>query len=238
MNIVVIGGSGGIGSALLRQIQSRYPQATIFATYHESEAKKDLSSNTKTHWSQLDVTSEESIRSYAMQFDKVNWLISAVGFLHHRRNLPEKSIEQVDPDFFLRNLQVNALSALLIAKHFKRSLKHNDLALLAVISAKVGSIEDNRLGGWHSYRCSKAALNMAIKNISIEWRRSMPNVCVTALHPGTTDTSLSQPFQRNVPQGKLFTPDYTAECLVNLLSQMQSSDSGRFLAYDGTHLPW
>jgi len=109
---------------------------------------------------------------------------------------------------------------------------------MAVVSAKVGSIEDNRLGGWYSYRCSKAALNMAIKNISIEWRRRSPNVCVTSLHPGTTDTRLSAPFQRNVPDGKLFSCDHTAQCLVDVVSRLQLSDSGKFLAYNGEELPW
>ena len=235
MNIIVIGGSGGIGAGLLREISTRQSKARVFATRHSSTIPDSAA---KVEWADLDITCEKSIQSYAEQFDRVDWLINAVGLLHDQDNLPEKSIAQLDPQFFLRSMQVNALPTLLLAKHFKTALKHTEPALMAVVSARVGSIEDNRLGGWHSYRCSKAALNMALKNISIEWRRSMPNVCVTALHPGTTDTNLSVPFQRNVPDGKLFTSNYTAECLVNVLSKLQPSDTGKFLAYDGAEIPW
>ena len=238
MKVIVIGGSGGIGSGLLRQIHLRYPQAELFATRHTSQFAADAPSPACVQWAQLDVTCEESICAYAAQFDRVHWLISTAGFLHNGDALPEKSLEQIDPEFFLRNVQINALSALLLAKHFKSALQHNEAALMAVISAKVGSIEDNRLGGWYSYRCSKASLNMAIKNISIEWRRRLPNVCVTSLHPGTTNTRLSAPFQRNVPDGKLFSCDYTAQCLVDVVSRLQPSDSGKFFAYDGEELPW
>lgn len=238
MKIIVIGGSGGIGFGLLQQIKLRYPQAEVFATRHSSQPTANCQQLSDVQWSQVDVSNEKSIASFAKQFDQVHWLISAVGLLHDQQALPEKSIEQIDPEFFLRNVQVNALSALLLAKHFKPALTHSEAALMAVVSAKVGSIEDNRLGGWHSYRCSKAALNMAIKNISIEWRRRLPNVCVTALHPGTTDTNLSAPFQRNVPDGKLFSCDYTAQCLMDVMSRLQPSDSGKFLAYDGVELPW
>jgi len=109
---------------------------------------------------------------------------------------------------------------------------------LAVISAKVGSIQDNRLGGWYSYRASKAALNMAIKTISLEWQYKVPNCCVAALHPGTTDTQLSAPFQANVAIKKLFSADQTAALLIDVIDNLNSKNSGRFWNWDGKEIPW
>jgi len=101
-----------------------------------------------------------------------------------------------------------------------------------------GSIEDNQLGGWFSYRASKAALNMCLKTLAVEWRRSLPNVAVAALHPGTTDTNLSGPFQHNVPPGQLFTPRQSVDYLVDVLDGLKPVQSGQFLAFDGEELPW
>ena len=117
-------------------------------------------------------------------------------------------------------------------------LKRSPAGVFAAISAKVGSIEDNRLGGWYSYRCSKAALNMALKTLSIEWQRKCPAVCVVSLHPGTTDTALSKPFQSHVPAASLFSPEKTAGFLVDRLAALRAEDSGSFLAFDGEALPW
>ena len=109
---------------------------------------------------------------------------------------------------------------------------------LAAVSARVGSIEDNRLGGWYSYRMSKAALNMALKTLSIEWKHSHAKGCVAALHPGTNDSPLSKPFQANVAAQNLFDPACTATCFVTLLTRLQPADSGKFWAWDGSQLPW
>jgi len=240
MNVILIGGSGGIGAALVDAIAVTYPRAQIHATYLNNKPVGAVADNIE--WSLLDVTSEVAIKNYAATFDQVHWIINAVGILHIDQLMPEKTVTQIDAGFFMRNLQVNALPTLLLAKYFKRALAAGaDQKIpshFSTVSAKVGSIEDNRLGGWYSYRCSKAALNMAIKSLGIEWRRTMPHVCVSALHPGTTDTDLSAPFQRNVPNGKLFTPQYSAECLVQVLGSKTEADSGKFFAYDGQELPW
>ena len=239
MKVVVFGGSGGIGSALIRKVVENYPDAEIFATWHNTPPADEMN----VSWESVDLCSEASIGSYASTFNDVHWLINAVGMLHSGSKMPEKTVRAIDAEFFISNVQLNALATLLIAKHFKDALSSpSEIAgttrQFATISAKVGSIEDNRLGGWYSYRCSKAALNMAIKNLSIEWRRTLPSVCVTALHPGTTETQLSAPFQRNVPDGKLFSPDKTAEYLIKRLSQLTPEDTGKFLTYDGEVLPW
>ena len=239
LKVIVFGGSGGIGSALIEKLFETYPDVEVFATWHNTP----VTNESDVTWQSVDLCSEASISAYASKFTEVHWIINAAGMLHHGSNMPEKTVRTVDPEFFMSNVQLNALATLLIAKHFKAALSSAfDIAepvrQFATVSAKVGSIEDNRLGGWYSYRCSKAALNMAIKNLSIEWRRTLPNVCVTSLHPGTTETDLSAPFQRNVPEGKLFPPDKTAGYLIDRLSQLTPEDTGKFLTYDGEVLPW
>lgn len=238
MNIVVFGGSGGIGSAIVKQVTRVFPDATVFATWNRTRPTAE----SRVRWFQVDLCSEISIQEFSSQFDQVHWVINAAGMLHDDTQMPEKSLQQIEPEFFMHNVQLNALSTLLIAKHFRGALKDANgsevTKQFATISAKVGSIEDNRLGGWYSYRCSKAALNMAIKNLSIEWSRTVPDICVTALHPGTTDTGLSAPFQRNVPEGKLFSADKVADCFVKLMVKLTTSDTGKFFSYDGEELPW
>ncbi len=233
MNVIIFGGGGGIGAALIKEVRARFPQATVFATWHSTQP--DVSD---VHWSRVDVTDEAQISAFAEGIGDVTWIVNAVGMLHTQDLQPEKSIKELDPAFFSHNLNVNVLPTLLIAKHFMKHLRHGQPSVYATVSARVGSITDNRLGGWYSYRCSKAALNMAIKNISLEYKRVLPAVCVTALHPGTTDTELSAPFQARVPQGKLFPTAKTAAFLVDRLEALTPADTGQFLAYDGSEIPW
>jgi NAD(P)-dependent dehydrogenase (short-subunit alcohol dehydrogenase family) len=208
MNIVITGGSGGIGGAFVEAFATRPEVGKIIATCNRHPSTLG---HPKVTWHRLDLTDETAMRDWAAQLDEIDWLINAAGILHTRAHRPEKSIRQIDTGFFL---------------------------VFATISAKVGSIEDNRLGGWISYRASKAALNMSIKTLAIEWRRTLPNVAVVALHPGTTDTALSKPFQRNVPHGQLFTPEYSVNCMLSVLESLKPAHSGQFLAFDGERLPW
>ena len=193
-------------------------------------------------WFPLEVTEEQSLTDFAenlrSHISEIDWLINATGLLHSETQMPEKALKQVKPDFFLQNMAINALSSLMLAKHLSAFFKHNRSSVFASISAKVGSIEDNKLGGWYSYRCSKAALNMAMKNISIEWARSHKNVCIAALHPGTTNTSLSEPFQKNVKPEKLFSPQQTADYLLSILNTLTPEKTGQFWSWDQELLPW
>ena len=116
--------------------------------------------------------------------------------------------------------------------------RHDERSILAAISAKVGSIGDNQLGGWYGYRASKAALNMFMRNIAIEYRRTSPRTIAVVLHPGTTDTRLSQPFQKNVPAEKLFSVDRTVTQLLEVIENLEEGDSGQFFSWDGSPLPW
>ena len=137
-----------------------------------------------------------------------------------------------------RSFQVNAIGPALVAKHFLPRLPKDRPARFAVLSARVGSIEDNRLGGWYGYRASKAALNMLVRSLAIELARTRPLAVCVALHPGTVDTALSRPFQRNVAAQKLFTPAYAAGRLLDVLDGLGPGDSGGFYAYDGTRIPF
>lgn len=129
---------------------------------------------------------------------------------------------------------VNAIGPALIAKHFLPRLRKDHKAVFAALSARVGSIGDNRLGGWTSYRASKAALNMILRTLAIEQRRSAKNSVVAALHPGTVDTGLSKPFQGRVPDSQLFGPHRAALALLGVIEQLTAEDSGGFFAWDGT----
>lgn len=237
LNIVVVGGNGGIGQAIVQTIVDRYPHASVLATWRRTPPPA-IQSNASAEWIQLDASDEDSVEKFARQLKSLDWLINAAGMLHTPDFGPEKTIRHFDADFFTLNMTANVLPTLLLAKHFGRCFSDTEKGVFATVSAKVGSIQDNRLGGWTSYRCSKAALNMALKNISIEWGRINSKVCVAALHPGTTDTDLSKPFQGAVARDKLFSPQRTAGYLIDVVETLTPENSGQFLAYDGAVLPW
>ena len=265
--VLLIGGTSGIGKALLERMLEDNKVEQIFATYHrrrpianhpnteDPDVKepdtKNTDTKTKVVWLAMDVTSEPSIKkaidTIGDQVDHIDWVINAVGLLHNDSHQPEKAVKQLDPDFFIDNMKVNALPSLLIAKHIKPLLQarlkagdpsETDPAIYATISARVGSISDNKLGGWYSYRMSKAALNMGMKTLSIEWQRSLKNVCVAVMQPGTVDTPLSKPFQTNVPDEKLFQPQQCADNLLTVLSQLTVEDTGYFVDWAGKPIDW
>jgi len=136
-----------------------------------------------------------------------------------------------------RSYRINAIGPALVAKHFLPLLTRERKAMFAALSARVGSIEDNQLGGWHAYRASKAALNMLLKTLSIELARQNPTAICVGLHPGTVDTRLSGPFQRGVPEGKLFSPQKSARHLLNVLDTLSPEQSGQIFAWDGQRIP-
>ncbi|MDH5903581.1 SDR family oxidoreductase [Vibrio splendidus] len=240
LHILVVGGSGGIGFAVVKHLLSElsrfdFLDVHVDATYHSQQPELE---NSRLNWHKVDATNEADIEQLSKQFEKLDWLINCVGMLHTPELGPEKNLSSIDPEFFLKNISVNTLPSLLLAKHFTSILRTSDNPKFAVVSAKVGSISDNRLGGWYSYRSSKAALNMFIKTMSIEWQRTIKKGTVLALHPGTTDTALSKPFQTNVPEGKLFESSYVAHQLVDIIRTATPDNSGHFYAYDGEQLSW
>ena len=190
----------------------------------------------------MDITMEAEVSQIVdnikTKTDRLHYAINCVGFLQTDNIKPEKNLRSLNPDHLIRYFQVNSIGGVLLAKHLVRLFKHSDRSVFATLSAKVGSIGDNQLGGWYGYRASKAALNMFIKSAAIEYRRVCPQTIVVLLHPGTTDTNLSRPFQEYVPPEKLFTPDRAVRQLINTIANLQITDSGTFWSWDGTQLPW
>ena len=246
-NALIVGASQGIGLGFVRALLLNQQVNKIYATYRNQESATELIALTHQYPKRLtclsvDITAEVQIEAAIKQIkadvDKLHLVIYCVGVLHEGELTPEKSLRQIDSENLLYYFQVNSIGAVLLAKHLMPLLRHSDRSVYASISAKVGSIGDNRLGGWYGYRASKAALNMFLKTTAIEYSRRCPKVIVVALHPGTTDTRLSQPFQKNVPPEKLFPVEHTVNLLSQVISNLQPKDSGEFFAWDGTQLPW
>jgi NAD(P)-dependent dehydrogenase (short-subunit alcohol dehydrogenase family) len=151
---------------------------------------------------------------------------------------PEKSWRHLDPQVMSRAYAVNAIGPALIAKHTLGLLRRDAKTVFACISARVGSIEDNRLGGWHAYRASKAALDMLVRNLAIELRQRNPHAVCVALHPGTVDTALSRPFQSAVDPARLQSPADSARRMLATLDALGPGDTGKLWAYDGGLIPF
>jgi len=237
MQKVIIGGNGGIGNAFIRLFVEKGNHEVI-ATYHNTKPSEELIQNTRVKWLQLDATDESAVGEFCQKLADVSLFINSVGMLHDHEYKPEKSTRDLDKDYFIKSMNLNALPTMLFAKHMPAHFRHKQPAVFATISARVGSIEENYLGGWYSYRASKAALNQVLKTLSIEWRRNLPNVCVAALHPGTTDTALSKPFQKNVPENQLFSADKSVMLMSDMISNLSPDKSGQFISFDGEILPW
>ncbi|SIT65723.1 NAD(P)-dependent dehydrogenase, short-chain alcohol dehydrogenase family [Ectothiorhodosinus mongolicus] len=249
MNIIVIAGSGGLGRAFVEALAARPEVRSIIATHrrdnptvqrdHATQGQASaVGLSEKCRWHQLDATQEAQVAAFAEQCQEIDWLINAAGMLHQGEYLPEKRIAQLDPEFALENFRTNTLPTMLLARHLLPKMRHGRPAVFASISARLASIGENGIGGWYSYRASKAALNQVIRTLSIECRRTHPQLSLAALHPGTTDTALSKPFQRNVPDGQLFTPEYSVASMLKVLDRLTPETSGRFWSFDGTELPW
>jgi len=235
MKILIVGGSGGIGSSLVSSCLDYYPESNIIATYNTHPGNIH---HPHLQWRKLDVTIEEDIENLSSELGAIDLLINAVGFLHSGSQKPEKTIKEFDPTFFQHNININTLPSILLAKHFMTSLRSNKATHFVALSAKIGSIDDNKKGGWLSYRVAKSALNMAIKTIAIEWSLKVPNCCIILFHPGTTDTHLSKPFQKNLPVGQLHSANHTAEALLATINSSAPADTGKFISYNGSEIPW
>lgn len=244
---LVVGANRGIGLEFVRQLLDKPEFSYIFATYRQPNVSTTLlnwSAQTpeRLHCLQLDPMAEAEIVAGVQSIQSVtrtlHLVINCVGFLHNEDVQPEKSLRQIDVAQLTRYFQVNSMSAIVLAKHLLPLLKHGDRSVFASLSAKLGSIGDNGLGGWYGYRASKAALNMFIRTAAIEYQRKRSRAILVTLHPGTTDTRLSKPFQQNVPPEKLFSVERTARQLLDVIDSLEESDSGYFFSWDGSRLPW
>jgi NAD(P)-dependent dehydrogenase (short-subunit alcohol dehydrogenase family) len=241
---LIVGGGKGIGLGFVRQLLAQSNVQRVYATYRQAESATELLAidDPRLHCLQMDITDESQIagviQGIQAETKALHYVINSVGVLHEGEMQPEKSLRQINSEQLVRYFQVNSIGAMLLFKYVQPLLKHNDRSILATISAKVGSIGDNEIGGWYGYRASKAALNMFVRTSSIEYKRSCPNAILVALHPGTTDTKLSLPFQRNVPPEKLFSVDRTVSQLLTVMNGLSPTDSGEFFSWDGSRIVW
>jgi NAD(P)-dependent dehydrogenase (short-subunit alcohol dehydrogenase family) len=239
-NIAIIGASGGIGSAFIRLLSQN--ENNIIYAFARSAMATSVNGNApagnapKPHITHIDYNDEESIRiaaELAVQTGPLDLVIVATGFLHDHTTMPEKSLRDLSAEGFQKNFLINTIGPALVAKYFLPKLHKDQRSVFAILSARVGSISDNQLGGWYAYRASKAAVNMVIKTASIEASRRQKKAIVVGLHPGTVASSLSQPFQKNVVPEKLFTPEYSTKKLMNVIQNLEVKDSGKIFAWDG-----
>ena len=239
LNVAVFGATGGIGKALTRSL-SRSPN--IKSIYAISRSTKSYTSP-KIKSLQVDTDNENDIERVAKTVmstaSELHIVLVATGILHVGDEIkPEKSWRALDRASMEAVFRVNAIGPALVAKHFLPLLAQDRKSVFAALSARVGSIEDNRLGGWYAYRSSKAALNMLIKTLSIELNRLNPSALCVGLHPGTVNTSLSKPYQGSVSKGQLFSVEQSANHLLNVLNSLQPEHSGRVFAWDGKPVPF
>jgi NAD(P)-dependent dehydrogenase (short-subunit alcohol dehydrogenase family) len=226
----LIVGQGGIGAALAEELGRRAPGLRL-RTAGRSNA--DI---------RLDLTDDASLASLADraagELSPLRVVINAAGLLHDGSLQPEKRLSQVRRAALERSFAVNAYGPLLLAQAVEPALPREQPVHFASLSARVGSIGDNRLGGWYAYRAAKAAQNQLLRTLAIEWQRRLPLACVTLLHPGTTATALSAPFRSSISPAGLFTPERAAAHLLDVLEQRVAGSSGDFLAWDGQPVPW
>ena len=245
---LVVGAGGGIGGALVKRLLQDTPVGRVWAA-SRTPRQASLAALADAYGERLapihvDVADPDSIEAMAGDLRargvRLHLLINAFGFLHDANDSiwPEKRLEDISVEGMERNFRINTLAPALVVRHCFDRLNHGERAVIANLSARVGSISDNRLGGWYAYRASKAAQNMFTRGLAIECARRARRVICLALHPGTTDTGLSEPFQARVPAGKLFSPDYAAGQLLARIDGATEADSGAFLAWDGARITW
>lgn len=230
---IIIGVSGGVGRALAQRLGqagdrvvhglSRTPVEPIEGVMH----------------GHMDLEDEAGMAAVAARIAEgppPTLIIVATGVLHSGQT-PERSWRELSAEHLMRDYRINAVGPALAARHLLPLLPRDQRAVFAALSARVGSIGDNRLGGWHSYRASKAGLNMILKTLSVELSRTHPQAVVAGLHPGTVDTALSAPFQRGVKPERLFTPEFSAASLLTVIEGLTPGDSGGVFAWDGVRIP-
>ena len=220
----VIGASGAIGAAFVEALQNDPRCANVVALHRNSVPALDLS----------DANSIENAAEHIKSQGSFHLIIHAAGILHQQDFMPEKKLGDLNMAQMQATFMVNTFGPAMVLRYFS-PLLDRQRGVFALLSAKVGSIEDNRLGGWYSYRASKAALNMMIKTAAIEIKRSQPNTVVIAMHPGTVNSALSQPF-RGEQIGRA--PAQAANEMLEVLDGLGAEDSASFVSYNGERLPW
>lgn len=221
-------GAGAIGTAIATELAKK---GQVHIAGRQATTAPSMVAHPLANWS------EESLSKLAERLPSpLAGVFVAVGMLYSENIQPEKALAELDPQALAEVYQANAIVPALCGKYFLPLLDKQTPSFFAALSARVGSVSDNSLGGWYSYRMSKAALNMFIKTASIEVARKNKQATIIGLHPGTVDSALSKPFQRNVPAGKLFTPEHSAQQLVAVLEGLTPEHTGKCFDYSGQEI--
>jgi NAD(P)-dependent dehydrogenase (short-subunit alcohol dehydrogenase family) len=244
--VLVTGASSGIGLAMVEALLAEAGVARVCAVSRGAGGNDRLQALRDRHGERVlpvsaDITTDaglDAIAQAAAGGDGLHLVVNCAGLLHGNGLRPEKSLAALDRDSLSRVFALNAFAPVLLAKALLPLLGPGAPRVFASLSARVGSIGDNRLGGWYAYRASKAAQNQLLHTLAIEWRRTHPHATCVVLHPGTVDTPLSRPFQANLAADALFTPDAAARRLLGIIAGVTPADSGRFIAWDGSQVPW
>lgn len=233
--VLVIGASRGIGAALVAALLER-GLATVYAASREGTPPV---ADPRVRPLALDVTDEASLAAAAAGVtEPLTLVIHTPGLLQGEGIRPERRLAEVNLQSLGKSFAVNAFGPILAAKHFLPRLRTDAPAVFASLSARVGSIGDNRLGGWYAYRAAKAAQNQLLRTAAIEAARTHRHRILCALHPGTVATELSAPFRGGVAPEKLFTPAQAAVHLLTVIEGLTPAHSGGFFAWDGQPIPW
>lgn len=232
---VLILGLGDIGEALANHLKSSSSECRVFAT----KRKADEDSHLKVF--ELDPTKDESWKEFTRKLSKecesLDLVISTYGVLKSSKTIVEKRLSDIEMDSMVESFKVNALSAPIAAKYIEPFFSQDSLSYFVFLSAKLASIDDNKIGGWYSYRASKTALNMFMKNIAIEYQRKKLLTCVLSIHPGTTETKLSKDFLNHTSL-KVWSPQETAKHILSVIKSSSLEDSGSFKNWDNNYLKW
>ena len=240
--VLIVGGGGAIAGQLIRQYQLWSQSTGQPLELYVTSRQRPPAIHSGITWLQVDFRNPESITAAGEELSKratvLDHWVCCAGYLHGDFGLPEKALKSLQAAKLSGDFAVNSVGPLLMFQVCLGLLKRAPLAKAVFLSAQVGSIEDNRSGGWYGYRAAKAAQNQLLRCLSLEWSRRWPKATVTLLHPGTTDTDLSRPFQSFVPPEKLFSPERAGRQLVDLLLEQTPEQSGAFLAWDGQPIVW
>ena len=231
--LALVVGAGGIGRQIAEDLASKEKNLEVILC-----GRKNVFKN---FW-ELDIENENSLKDFKDKLSKsklnLRLVLNATGRLHSEKLNPEKRLQHINKENLIESFSINAFAPILLAKTIEEFINKELEFNFASISARVGSITDNKTGGWYAYRAAKSAQNQLFKSLSIEWARKYPKAIITLLHPGTVNTNLSKPFHKFVPKDKLFSPQMTSSYLIDILLRQKPTDSGKFIAWDGKEIPW